>query len=73
MVALLAVVLAIMPDEVLLGWFTFGASAAGLVLLIIEELHERVLRLKWMRGRASRALCHGSDPCCLLAYGHETT
>lgn len=72
-VALLAMVLAIMPDEVLLGWFTFGASGAGLVLLIIEELHERVLWLKWMRGRAGPALCRGSDPCRLFDYGHGAT
>lgn len=41
-VALIALVLAIMSEELLIGWLTIGASAVGLLLLIVDELRQRV-------------------------------
>ena len=40
-VALLALVVAVISGSVLVGWFTVGASAAGLVLLALNELTQR--------------------------------
>lgn len=37
-VALMALALAIVSDDLLFGWLTIGASAAGLLLLIVDEL-----------------------------------
>jgi hypothetical protein len=37
-VALMALALAIMSDDLLFGWLTIGASAVGLLLLIVDEL-----------------------------------
>jgi hypothetical protein len=41
LVALLAFILAVMPDDFLCGWFVAGASAMGLLLLIVEEIRQR--------------------------------
>ena len=43
LVALMALALAIMSDDLLFfGWLTIGASAVGLLLLIVDELRQRV-------------------------------
>jgi hypothetical protein len=40
-IALFALLVALFTGSVGLGWFTVGASAVGLVLLIVNELSER--------------------------------
>lgn len=42
LVGALALVLAVMPDELLCEWLTAGASVTGLVLLVIDELRQPV-------------------------------
>ena len=41
LVALLAVILAVVPDDFICIWLVAGASVIGLLLLIIEELRQR--------------------------------
>lgn len=40
-VALMALALAIMSDDLLFGWLAIGVSAVGLLLLIVDELRQR--------------------------------